>query len=210
MNEMMQQAADTAVSAFMKKLKANKKRKAEMNHMEDDTSSLASAVDDISFDSSDGEDPPERNWRFAPESVLFFSNGAGMADIDNSSNMYCNRELNTHAPPLTMYDMQDMHNNYHESYALLDRARPKKKAKTIKYTPVLFGDLLLDLNKKKRRASKTTKLKMLMDSGTSGTIISGKHIPKARRRRDEHTKWDTRGGTFNTLSKSKIYFVSQS
>ena len=61
MNEMMQQAADTAVSAFMKKLKANKKRKAEMNHMEDDTSSLASAVDDISFDSSDGEDPPERN-----------------------------------------------------------------------------------------------------------------------------------------------------
>ena len=78
--------------------------------------------------------------------------------------------------------MQDMHDNYHESYALLDRTRPKKKAKTVQYTPVLFGDLLLDLDKKKRRASKTTKLKILMDSGTSGTIISGKHIPKARRK----------------------------
>ena len=97
-----------------------------------------------------------------------------MADIDN--NMYCNRELNTHAPPLTMYDMQDMHNNYYESYALLDQERSRKKARTVQYTPVLFGDLLLDLNKKKSRASKTTKLKILMDSGTSGTIISGKHI----------------------------------
>ena len=62
MNEMMQQAADTAVSAFVKKLKASKKRKAEMHHMEsDDDASLASAVDDLSIDSSDGEDPPERN-----------------------------------------------------------------------------------------------------------------------------------------------------
>ena len=131
-----------------------------------------------------------------------------MADIDNncSNNMYCNRELNTYAPPLTMYDMQDMHDNYHESYALLDRARSRKKAKTVQYTPVLFGDLLLNLNKKKSRASKTTKLKILMDSGTSGTIISGKHIPKARRKKDEQTKWNTRGGTFNTKSKSKIYF----
>ena len=55
MNEMMQQVADTAVSAFAKKLKASKKRKAEMNHMESDDSSLASAVDDLSIDSSDGE-----------------------------------------------------------------------------------------------------------------------------------------------------------
>ena len=61
MNEMMQQAADTAVSAFVKKLKANKKRKAEMNHMESDESSLCSDVEDLSLDSSDGEDPPERN-----------------------------------------------------------------------------------------------------------------------------------------------------
>ena len=44
-----------------------------------------------------------------------------------------------------------------------------------------------------------------MDSGTSGTM-SGKHIPKARRKRDEQSKWNARGGTFNTKSKSKIYF----
>ena len=44
-----------------------------------------------------------------------------------------------------------------------------------------------------------------MDSGTSGTV-SGKHIPKARRKRDEQSKWNARGGTFNTKSKSKIYF----
>jgi hypothetical protein len=62
MNEMMQHAADTAVSSLLKKLKANKKRKAEMHHMEsDDSSSLTSAVDDLSINSSDGEDPPERS-----------------------------------------------------------------------------------------------------------------------------------------------------
>ena len=69
-----------------------------------------------------------------------------------------------------------------------------------------ISDLLLNFNKKKSRASETTKLKMLVDSGTSGNVVSGKHIPKAHCKKDEQTKWNTQGGAFKTKSKSKIFF----
>ena len=72
-----------------------------------------------------------------------------------------------------------------------------------------ISDLLLNFNKKKSRASETTKLKMLVDSGTSGNVVSGKHIPKAHCKKDEQTKWNTQGGAFKTKSKSKIFLVFQ-
>ena len=49
-------------------------------------------------------------------------------------------------------------------------------------------------------------LKILLDSGTSTTILSVSLIPKARRNNYTTTNWYTQGGVFKTQAKETLSF----
>jgi hypothetical protein len=57
--------------------------------------------------------------------------------------------------------------------------------------------------------SKSTihKLRVLFDSGSSGSIIVAKFVKKLRIKNDTKTEWLTNGGTFHTSGKCKTNFI---
>ena len=69
-----------------------------------------------------------------------------------------------------------------ECFNIIGNARHYKRKKTLQYTPVLYGTLILEIKVKGLTRSGKVKyctLKILLDSGTSATIISGGLIHKA-------------------------------
>ena len=90
-----------------------------------------------------------------------------------------------------------------EMYALSAlRAPPQKRQKTQHLTPVTVGIVNTRLGK-----SRFKKIRILFDSGSSGSIIVEKFVRKLRMKSDKNTVWDTKGGTFRTSKKCKTTFI---
>ena len=78
-----------------------------------------------------------------------------------------------------------------------------KNVKKINYlTPVTIVLIKTWLEK-----SKFKKIRILLDSGSSGSIILEKFVHKLRMKNDTTTSWITKGGNFQTSKKCKTTFI---
>ena len=96
-----------------------------------------------------------------------------------------------------------------ECFNIIENARHPKKQKTTQYTLLLYGTFVLAIKVKRFTRSDKAKyrtLKILLDSGTSTTILSVSLIPKARRNNYTTTNWYTQGGAFKTQAKETLSF----
>jgi hypothetical protein len=82
------------------------------------------------------------------------------------------------------------------------RQPPTKKTKTQHFAPISTAILEMRLGK-----SRLHKLRVLFDSGSSGSIIIAKCIKKLRIKNDTKTEWLTKGGTVHTSGKCKMNFI---
>ena len=55
--------------------------------------------------------------------------------------------------------------------------------------------------------SRFKKIRILLDSGSSGSIILEKFVRKLRMQKDTTTNWITKGGNFQTSKKCKTTFI---
>ena len=93
--------------------------------------------------------------------------------------------------------------NVSENFALSDlRGRPRKRQKTNQLTPVTVALVNTRLGK-----SKFKKIRILLDSGSSGSIILEKFVHNLRMKNDATTSWITKGGNFQTSKKCKTTFI---
>ena len=76
---------------------------------------------------------------------------------------------------------------------------PSKKAKFTDEKPVVFVRLNTSLGKVRPKT-----LRVLLDSGSSGTLIAAEHVSKLRVKKDTkgQTAWSTPGGQLMTKSKT--------
>ena len=81
-------------------------------------------------------------------------------------------------------------------------SRPKKKQKFKQIVPVLIGSIKCILGKNKYEP-----ICILLDSGTTGSIILQQYVRKLRTRQSQKTTlWKTKGGVFMTMKECKILF----
>jgi hypothetical protein len=80
--------------------------------------------------------------------------------------------------------------------------KSKKRQKLKHVVPVLIGNLQKSLGKPKYEP-----IRVLLDSGTTGTIILHKYVQKLRTKQSQKpTLWKTKGGNFTTAQECKILF----
>ena len=79
---------------------------------------------------------------------------------------------------------------------------PRKHQKTNQLTPVTIALINTRLGK-----SKFKKIRILLDSGSSGSIILEKFVRKLRMKNDATTSWIMKGGNFQTSKKCKTTFI---
>jgi hypothetical protein len=79
---------------------------------------------------------------------------------------------------------------------------PTKKTKTQHFAPITTAVLGVHLGK-----SSIHKLRVLFDSGSSGSIIVAKFIKNLHIENDTKTEWLTKGGTFYTFGKCMTNFI---
>jgi hypothetical protein len=90
-----------------------------------------------------------------------------------------------------------------ECFNLSDlRQPPTPKTKTQHFAPVSTAILEMQLGK-----SRLHKLRVLFDSGSSGSIIVAKFVKKLCIKNDTKTEWLTKRGTFHTSGKCKTNFI---
>jgi hypothetical protein len=90
-----------------------------------------------------------------------------------------------------------------ECYNLSDlRQPPTKKTKTQHFAPITTAILGMHVGK-----SSIHKLRVLFDSGSSGSIIVAKFVKNLHIENDTKTEWLTQGGTFHTSSKCTTNFL---
>ena len=77
----------------------------------------------------------------------------------------------------------------------------QKTLKTKHLSPVLLGEMSVHLGKPLLKP-----LRLLVDTGTTKTIILGRFTKKLRTKRTAATVWRTKAGTFTTTEKCKIKF----
>jgi len=82
------------------------------------------------------------------------------------------------------------------------RTRPTKRQKTNHLLPVAVGIINSRLGK-----VRTRKIRILFDSGSSGSIVVENVVRKLRMTRDATITWDTKGGHFRTSKKCKASFI---
>ena len=81
-------------------------------------------------------------------------------------------------------------------------SRPKKKQKFKQFVPVLIGSIKHMLGKNKYEP-----IHILLDSGTTGSIILHQYVQKLCTRQSQKTTlWKTKGGVFMTMKECKILF----
>ena len=81
----------------------------------------------------------------------------------------------------------------------------KKNSKRLKIehlTSVLIGSLFT-----RKGSDDQHVIKILLDSGTSSTIVSGQHCKKLRMCTDTNTTWNTKGGNFTTKYTANVKFT---
>ena len=76
-----------------------------------------------------------------------------------------------------------------------------KRTKSGHLIPMTYAYLNLRLGK-----AKYTTIRLLFDSGASGTLLSHKFAKKLRVRQSKSTSWKTAAGTFSTTGKAKVNF----
>jgi hypothetical protein len=79
---------------------------------------------------------------------------------------------------------------------------PTKKTKTQHFAPISTVILEMQLGK-----SRLHKLRVVFDSGSSGSIIVAKFAKKLHIKNDTKTEWLTKGGTCHTSSKCRMNFI---
>ena len=79
---------------------------------------------------------------------------------------------------------------------------PTKTSKTNHLTPVTIAIINTQFAK-----SKLKKIRILLDSRSSGSIILEKFICKLRMKNDATTSWITKGGNFQMSKKCKTTFI---
>ena len=80
--------------------------------------------------------------------------------------------------------------------------RPPKRPRTKDIlTPILFGRMRTRHGDPKPRT-----VKLLVDTGASGSIIHAKHVKNLRQKLDKNTEWGTAAGTFTTNKTCKTEF----
>ena len=90
-----------------------------------------------------------------------------------------------------------------ETFALSDLCRPPQKCqKTNHLTPVMVVLINTWLGK-----SRFKKIRILLDSGSSGSIILEKFVCKLCMQNDTTTSWITKGGNFQMSKKCKTTFI---
>ena len=93
--------------------------------------------------------------------------------------------------------------NVSETFALSDLHRPPQKCqKTNLLTPVTIAVINTWLGK-----SRFKKIRILLDSGSSGSIILEKIVHKLCMQNDTTTSWITKGGNFQMSKKCKTTFI---
>ena len=93
--------------------------------------------------------------------------------------------------------------NVSETFALSDLCRPPQKCqKTNQLTPVTVALINTRLGK-----SRYKKVRILLDSRSSGSIILEKFVRKLRMQKDTTTNWIMKGGNFQTSKKCKTTFI---
>ena len=80
----------------------------------------------------------------------------------------------------------------------------KKKLKRTKIAgvPILIGAMQI-----KRGTPKGTKIKILLDSGASSTIVKKSLTTKLKRKKDPSTVWNTASGNFTTTERCKVHVL---
>ena len=92
---------------------------------------------------------------------------------------------------------------YRECNSLNVSVKKETKRRKLQHkTPVLIGSLFTRKGTDDQRV-----IKILLDSGTSSTIISGDYCKKLRKSTDSKTKWNTKGGNFTTNYTAKLKFT---
>ena len=94
-------------------------------------------------------------------------------------------------------DLEDI--NVSETFALSDLCRPPQKHQL---TPVTIALINTWLGK-----SRYKKIRILLDSGSSGSNILEKFVRKLCMQNDTTTSWITKGGNFQTSKKCKTTFI---
>jgi hypothetical protein len=90
-----------------------------------------------------------------------------------------------------------------ECYNLSDLCQPPtKKTKTQHFAPITTAILGTHVGK-----SSIHKLRVLFDSGSSGSIIVAKFVKNLHIENDTKTEWLTKGGTFCTSGKCTTNFI---
>ena len=93
--------------------------------------------------------------------------------------------------------------NVSETFALSDLCRPPQKCqKTNQLTPVTIALVNTQLGK-----SRFKKIRILLDKGSSGSIILEKFVHKLHMQNDTTTSWIMKGGNFQTSKKCKTTFI---
>ena len=93
--------------------------------------------------------------------------------------------------------------NVSENLALADlHGCPQKHQKTNQLTPVTVALINTRLGK-----SKFKKVRILLDTGSSGSIILEKFVRNLCMKNDNTTNWITKGGNFQTSKKCKTTFI---
>ena len=98
-------------------------------------------------------------------------------------------------------DLKDV--NVSETFALSDLHRPPQQhQKTNHLTPVTIALINTWLGK-----SRYKKIRILLDSGSSGSIILEKFVHKLCIQNDTTSSWIMKGGNFQTSKKCKTTFI---
>ena len=115
------------------------------------------------------------------------------SNSDSEHEHYCMEDVSL--------DLKDV--NVSETFALSNLCRPPQKCqKTNQLTPVTIALINTWLGK-----SRFKKIRILLDSGSSGSIILEKFICKLCMQNDTTTSWITKGGNFQTSKMCKTTFI---
>ena len=87
-----------------------------------------------------------------------------------------------------------------ESYLISDLHKPKKN-KTVQVSPVVIGHVNTRIGK-----PRVKRVKILLDSGTSSSIILHNFVTKLRSTNSVPTVWQTQGGRFTTTKRCQVQF----
>ena len=89
---------------------------------------------------------------------------------------------------------------FKDSFLLSDLHKPKKQ-KTVQVSPVAIGHVNTRIGK-----PRVKRVKILLDSGTSSSIILHKYVKNLRQNDTAATIWQTQGGQFITTKRCKVHF----